>query len=504
MHQEILINVEPQQKRVAVVENKILEEFYVERQGAQKLVGNIYKGIVETIVPAIGAAFVKLGLERNGFLYIQDLTQPDYEKMAELIDKPYSYEGTEENSNSSKRSVQIKEMFKVGQEILVQVVKEPLGKKGPRLTTHLSLPGRHLVLMPLDHHLGISRKIQDRKERARLRDLLRNLKIPQNMGLIVRTAGSGCTKREFIQDLRYLMDLWPKIKGLFKKRPAPALIHEDYDLILRTIRDKFSAQADKLWVDSKEEYKRIMRFLGAVSPNLRRRVQFYRQEPPLFEQKGVEDEIVKMYERKVGLRSGGYIMIEPTEGLVAIDVNSAKFTGKKDPEETAYLVNLEAAREIARQMRLRDIGGIIIIDFIDMKFSKHRKRVFDILNEALKRDRAKTDISTVSDLGLIEMTRQRTRKSFESVVYQHCPYCQGKGLVKSPATMAILALRKIRKVLQRRNKRTLLVFTHPNVSSHLLNQNRQSIHNLEHKFRAKILIKQDPKLHMEELKIEPV
>ena len=503
MYQEILINVEPQQKRVAVVENEILEEFYVERQGAQRLVGNIYKGIVETIVPAIGAAFVKTGLEKNGFLYIQDLTQPDYEKMAELIDKPYSYEGVEENNNNSKRPVEIKEMFKVGQEIMVQVVKEPLGKKGPRLTTHISLPGRYLVLMPLDHHLGISRKIHDPKERARLREVLKSLKLPRDMGLIVRTAGSGCTKREFLQDLRYLTDLWPKIKAFFQKKSAPALIHEEYDLVLRTIRDKFTAQASKLLVDSKEEYKRIMRLLNAVSPILRRRVQFYRQEPPLFEKKGVEDEIVKIYERKVLLRSGGYIMIEPTEGLVAIDVNSAKFTGKKDPEETAYSVNLEAAREIARQMRLRDIGGIIIIDFIDMKWSKHRKRVFDILAASLKRDHAKTDISTVSDLGLIEMTRQRTRKSFESVVYQHCPYCQGKGLIKSPPTMAILALRKIRKVLQGRNKRTLLVFAHPDVSSHLLNQNRQSIHNLEHKFRAKILIKQDSRLHMEELKIEP-
>ena len=504
MYQEILINVEPQEKRVAIIENRNLEEFYVERQGVQKLVGNIYKGVVDSVVPAIGAAFVRIGLERNGFLYVQDLTHPDYEKIAEIIDKPYSYEAATEGANSANRQIDIKDMLKKGQEILVQIVKEPLGTKGARLTTHISLPGRYLVLMPCDNHLGISRRIQDNKERARLKDLLKDLHIPAKMGLIVRTAGSGSTKRQFQQDLRYLMNIWRKIKIVAQRRPAPAIVHEEYDLVLRIIRDNFTAQTNKLLVDSKENYKMIMRFLRIFAPNLRSRVQFYRSDSSLFEKKGVEDEITKIHDRKVLLKSGGYLMIEPTESLVAIDVNSAKFTGKRDPEETAYLVNLEAAREIARQLRLRDIGGIIIIDFIDMKLSKHKKRVFDVLNEALKRDHAKTVISSVSEFGLIEMTRQRARRSFESVVYQPCSYCQGKGLVKSPSTMAILALRKTRKMLQREKKKTFLVFTHPDVASYLVNENRQSIYNLEAKFRAKILIKQDPALHMERLKIEPI
>ncbi len=505
MNQEILINVEPQQeKRVAIIENRNMEEFYVERQGAQKLVGNIYKGVVETIVPAIGAAFIKIGLEKNGFLYVQDLTQPDYEKMAELIDRPSIYEGVIANSNKLKAPVDIKAMLKAGQEILVQVVKEPLGTKGPRLTTHISLPGRYLVLMPCDTHLGISRKIQESKERARLKELLKGLNVPHNMGFIVRTAGSGSTKKEFLQDLRYLTNLWRRIKASIQRRPAPALIHEEYDLVLRIIRDKFSVQTGKLLVDSKEEYKRVMHFLNIFAPNFKSRVQLYRMDVPLFEKKGVEDEITKIYERKVSLKSGGHLMLEPTESLVAIDVNSGKFTGKKDIEETAYLVNLEAAREIARQIRLRDIGGIIIIDFIDMKVSGHRKRVFDVLNEALKRDYAKTDISSVSELGLIEMTRQRTRKSFENVVYRSCPYCRGKGLIKSPATMAILALRKLKKLLQGINKRTVLVLTHPDVASHLVNENRQSIYNLERKLRARILIRQDSSRHMEDFKIEIV
>lgn len=514
MYREILINVESQEKRVAILENKVLEEFFAERQTTQKLVGNIYKGVVETIVPAIGAAFVKIGLEKNGFLYIQDLTQPDYEKMAEIVDKPDNDEARDEKQASLTRHPdEIKEMLKVGQEIMVQVVKEPLGQKGPRLTTHISLPGRYLVLMPLDSHLGISRKIQDSKERVRLRQLLKELNVPENMGLILRTAGSGCTKKQFLQDLRFLTHLWPRIKTSFQKRPAPALIYEEYDLVLRIIRDNFTAQTDKLWVDSKEEYKRIMRFLHAVSPNLKRHVQLYREETPLLEKKGVEDEIIKIYERKVALKSGGYIMIEPTEALVAIDVNSGRFTGKRDPEETAYAVNLEAAREIARQIRLRDIGGIIIIDFIDMKPAKHRKRVFDVLSEALKRDRAKTDISSVSELGLIEMTRQRTRKSLESVAYQHCPYCQGRGLVKSPVTVAIQVLRKLKKLLQAapqprsyllgQKKSGFAVFVHPDVALHLLNQDRQALNNLQQKFRVDIQIRDDSKLHREEFKIEP-
>jgi len=503
MFQEILINVEPQEKRVAIVENKTLEEFYVERQNSQRLVGNIYKGKVEALVPAIGAAFVNIGLEKNGFLYVQDLTPPDYEKIAELVDKSYGDESQEEDKNRSKSQVNIKDMLKIGQEILVQLVKEPLGTKGARLTTHISLPGRYLVLMPCDNQTGISRRIQDGKERARLKEILKGLD-SQKMGLIVRTVAHGSTKRALLQDLRYLMNLWRKIKAVAHKRPAPSLIHEDYDLVLRIIRDNFSSQANRLLVDSRDEYKRIIRFLGLFSPSLRSRVQFYRSDTSLFEKKGVEDEIAKIYNRQVSLISGGHIVIEPTESLVAIDVNSGKFTGKKDPEENAYLVNLEAAREIARQIRLRDMGGIIIIDFIDMKLARHRQKVFDILSAALKRDHAKTDISKISELGLIQMSRQRTRKSLESVAYQACPYCQGKGMVKSPATMAIFALKKIRKMLQKTRKKTFLVFAHPDVALCLLNQNRHAVYELERKFRTRLLIKHNSSLHMEELKIEAV
>jgi ribonuclease G len=499
MHQEILINVEAEEKRVGILEGKSLEEFYVERQGTQKFVGSIYKGKVESVVPAIGAAFVNIGLGKNGFLYIRDLTHPDYEKIAELIDKPSNGTGA---AGSNRKGTDIKEKLKVGQDVLVQVVKEPLGTKGPRLTTHISLPGRYLVLMPCSKHIGISRRIQDHKERARLKDVLKGLNIPSGIGLIVRTVGAGGTKREFLQDLRYLLNLWRRMKVSAQRKPSLSLIHEEYDLVIRTIRDNFTVHTNRLWVDSKEEYKRIMRFLNIFSPDFKKKVQFYSSAVPLFEKGGVEDQILKIYDRRVSLKSGGYMLIEPTESLVAIDVNSGKFTGKRNPEETAYLVNLEAAREIARQMRLRDIGGIIIIDFIDMKEAKYRKRVFDVLNEALKRDRAKTDISTVSALGLIEMTRQRVRKSIESVVYQNCSYCQGKGLVKSPATMTILVLRRLKKILQRVNKKTVLVLAHPDVATYLLNENRQSLYNLELRFRTKILVKEDSGLHMETFKIE--
>ncbi|MBN3038671.1 MAG: Rne/Rng family ribonuclease [Candidatus Omnitrophica bacterium] len=504
MYQEILITCESQEKRVAILEGRSLEEFYVERQGAQRSVGNIYKGVVNSIVPGIGAAFVNIGLEKNGFLYVQDLTLPDYEKIAELVDRSYVYEGAIANNNA-KRQPDIKDMLKMGQEIMVQLVKEPLGTKGARLTTNISLPGRYLVLMPQASHVGISRRIQDNKERQRLRELLKGIKLPPNMGMIVRTAGCGANKREFLQDLRYLMGLWRKIRNTFNRKTAPSLAHEEYDLVLRVIRDSFTAQANRLLVDSKQEYKRIMHFLNIVAPSLKNRVHYYTQDVPLFEKKGVEDEIAKIHDRKVNLKSGGYITIDPTEALVAIDVNSGRFTRKKDPEETATMVNLEAAREIARQVRLRDIGGIIIIDFIDMKSRRNRNKVLDTLSSALKRDHhAKTDISNVSELGLVEMTRQRVRKSLESVVYQTCSYCQGRGLVKSSATMSIMALRKIKKVLQTNKKKTILVFAHPEVASYLVNEHRLALAELENKFRAKVLIKQDTGLHVEKLTIEPV
>jgi ribonuclease G len=502
MYQEILINVEAQEKRVAIIEDKRLEEFYVERPGSGKLVGNIYKGKVQAIVPAIGAAFVNIGLEKNGFLYVQDLIQPDYEKIAEIIDKPYVSERSANEGDNRRPGAQIKEMLKVGQEVVVQVTKEPVGTKGARLTTQISLPGRFLVLLPCDTHLGVSRKIQDNKERQRLRRLLEEVGSRHRMGLIVRTVAFGCSKKEFLQDLRYLLNLWRRIKALSVRRQAPCLSYEEFDLVLRTIRDKFTTQANRLLVDSKQEYKRVMRFLNVFSARLKSKVQFYRQDQPLFERKGVEEQISKIYERKVFLKSGGHMMIEPTEGLVAIDVNSGRFTKKVNPEETAYLINLQAAQEIARQIRLRDIGGIIIIDFIDMKSSSHKRRLFQVFNEALRRDYAKTDISPISELGLIEMTRQRTRKSLESVTYRACPYCQGKGLVKSQATIAILVLRELRKQLQKIKRKTLLVFIHPDVASRLANEHRQAIYNLENKFRTKIFIKQDASLHLERFRIE--
>lgn len=501
MVREILINADVQEKRVAIIENNVLEDFYVERQDNQKVVGNIYKGVVETIVPAIGAAFVQLGLGKNGFLYVQDMSRPDYEKMAEIIDERPE---TDEAPKAEQPATEIKDLFKPGQEVLVQVIKEPLGKKGPRLTTQISLPGRYLVFMPYDKHQGISRKIPDAQERNRLKTLLKELNVPDNIGLIIRTAGEGGTRKEFFQDLHYLTNLWKRIRITVRKKTAPALIHEEQDLTLRTIRDNFTNQTHKVIVDSKEEYKKIMHFLSAFAPQFKNRVQLYLGDIPLFERTQIEEAIAKIYERKVILNSGGYLVIEPTESLIAIDVNSGKFTGKLDPEQTAYQINLEAAKEIARQLRLRDLGGIIIIDFIDMKEPKHREKVFNVLNEALKRDRAKTDISAVSALGLIEMSRQRTRRSIESVAYQPCTYCKGKGLVKSPATMAILILRKLRKILQKIDKKTVLVFTHPAVASYLVNENRQAIFTLENAFKGKIVIRQDEHLHIEEFRIETI
>lgn len=496
MNKEILINVEPQEKRLAIIENKALEEFSVERVGAKRQVGNVYKGRVSSIVPAVKAAFVNLGLEKNGYLYLADIVGLGME--FDAIDK-------EEEELRPPKGIQphqsIEQLLKKGQEVLIQVTKDPYGTKGARLTTHISLPGRYLVLLPFDRHLGISRRISEDKERARLKDILRQLEIPSEMGVIIRTAGVGQSKRDLSRDLKYLLDLWRRIKVGASRKAAPALLHEEYDLVLRIARDYLTEDVDNLIVDSRDEYRKIQHFLSAVSPHLRSKVELYEGDMPLFEKKSIEREIEKIFERKVYMKSGGYIVIEPTEGLVAIDVNSGKFTEKKNLEETAFAINTEAAREIARQIRLRDLGGIIVIDFIDMMQAGHRRKVFEALIGSLKRDKAKTDVSPLSELCLVEMTRQRMRRSLESVSFKECPYCQGKGLIKSVPTISIQALRKVKKYLKETKKKQVELHVHPEVASRLFNEDRQAIESIERTFRGKIIVKADPILHVEEVKL---
>ncbi len=497
MYKEILINVEAQEKRVAIVENKVLEEFFVERIGVSQLVGNVHKGRVSSVVPAVKAAFVNLGLAKNGYLYLADVVGIGLE--SDTFERDEVEELYHSHSIQSQQSIE--QLLKKGQEVLIQITKEPFGTKGPRLTTHISLPGRYLVLLPFDRHLGISRRISDEKERARLREILGQLEIPSEMGVIIRTAGIGKSKRDLSRDLKYLLSLWRKIKLGAARKAAPAVLHEEYDLILRIARDYLTEDIDKLIIDSRDDYRKIQNFLSAVSPHLRPKVELYEGDIPLFDRKLIEKEIEKIFERKVCLKSGGYIVIEPTEGLVAIDVNSGKFIEKKNLEETAFATNMEAAREIARQIRLRDLGGIIVIDFIDMAQAGRRRKVFEALIDSLKRDKAKTDVSPLSELCLVEMTRQRMRRSVESVSFKECPYCQGKGLIKSVSTISIQSLRKVKKFLKETKKKQVELHVHPEVASRLFNEDRPAIESIERVFKGKIIVKADPILHVEDIKI---
>lgn len=495
MQKEILINVEPQEKRVAVVEGGMLEEFYIERPSEVSLVGNIYKGTVNSIMSGIGAAFVDIGFSRNGFLYVSDIMAPASEfDLLEEQRTPHAHVPRPKPGDIDK-------LVKKGQEVLVQVVKEPIGSKGPRLTTHIGIPGRFVVLMPLDRRLGISKRVTDVKERVRLREILKKVMSGVNMGLIVRTAGVGKSENEFKREVRYLTALWRNIKNIANKTKAPHIIHEEYGLTFRILRDIFSEDVSRVLVDNRDEYKKLMHFAHAIMPVMKRKLMLYQERLGLFESRGIEKEIEKLYRKKIELKCGGYIFIEETEGLIAIDVNSGRFS-KKQMEETALKVNSEAAVEIARQIRLRDIGGIIIIDFIDMIKEVNRRKIFDILIDGFKRDKAKINILKMSEFGIVQMTRQRIRRGVKSVSYRDCPYCHGRGSVKSATTMSIEVLRAIKKDIEKSKLKEIRAFVHPDVANYLLNEDRPSIAKLESAYRTKIVIIAEPEMHIENFRIE--
>ena len=494
---EIYINVETQETRVALTEEKRLEEFYVERAGDQRIVGSVFKGKVTSVVPGIGAAFVDIGLGKNGFLYVSDIVTPPHEEEAILETEPAAH-----TRPQPMRRSRIDELVKPNQEILVQVVKEPFGTKGARLTTHLSLPGRYLVLMCNDPRLGISKRIEDPQERARLREFLKALRFSPDVGLIVRTAGIGKAQKDFARDARYLEGLWQRIKRLERRAKAPACVYQEYELAPRVIRDSFTEDVHRIIVDSKVELKRLSRFLHMLMPGVRVRLDLYQGDEPLFEHAGLEEQIESLFEKQVSLPSGGSIVVEPTEGMVAIDVNTARFTGRRNLEETAFQVDKEAADEVARQLRLRDIGGIVVIDFIDLEHSDHRRELVRMLEEALSRDRAKTNLVSFSEICVAELTRQRMRRSVETVSYQRCPYCGGRGSVKSVLTMAIQAIRQAKRALKSSRNKTLELFVHPQVASRLLQEDRPSLRALETQTQSRILIMSDPSLHLEQVKAQ--
>jgi len=444
MSREILIQTQKNERLVAIIENGCVDDFHIELDSYQSLLGNIYKGKVEAILPSINAAFVNIGQERNGFLYLTDAVNPlvedDISVPRKFLAKIFGSSKKQE-SNPSKEELKSKFKrnqktpnrisLKVGQEILVQVVKDPFREKGARLSTHISLPGRFVVYMPCDKQGGVSRKIDNVEERQRLREVIKGFAFAKTGGFIIRTASRKQGKRELTRDAKFLYEMWLKVYKKSESEKAPALIYEEGELTWKIVRDYLTEKVDKLIIDSEEEYLKIRKFVQTlIGREMVSKIHHYKGHVPLFESKRIAKELQKIYDTNVYCKSGAYIVIEPTEGVIVIDVNSGKFKTKASPGEAAFMVNMEVVPEIARQLRLRDLGGIIIIDFIDMEREEHKRKVVDGLRRALTRDSAKTEVNRISALGLVEMTRARTGKTIESISFGQCPFCDGRGRVK--------------------------------------------------------------------------
>ena len=493
MANELIINATPQETRVALLEDRVLAEIYIERTKDRGIVGNIYKGKVVKVLPGMQAAFVDVGLEKAAFLYVSDVygRVEDYEEIG--------FQG-EEMPTVVNPTLPIEELLSEGQEILVQVSKEPLGTKGTRITSHISLPGRYLVFMPTVDHVGISRRIKDEKERRRLRETVLGMKPPAS-GFIVRTASEGAAPEEIRNDMEFLLRLWADVQKKRENSSAPSLIHNDLTMVLRVIRDILSSQVNRIIIDSKEEYDNIISFITSYMPKEKYEITLYEKKEPLFDAYGIEMEIDKILGRKVWLKSGGYIVIDISEALVAIDVNTGRYVGKRNLDDTILKTNLEAAKEIAYQLRLRNIGGIIIIDFIDMEREGDREKVYQALGEAIKKDRQKTNIFKISELGLVEMTRKRTRENMTRILGETCPYCEGSGLIKSKTTICYDIFRQIERSASELGGHNIVVEVNPEIAGLLYEEERGGVEELERKLRKKIVVKVKAGFHQEQFNI---
>lgn len=474
MAREMVINVaEREECRVAVIENGSLEELYVERASLDSHVGNIYKGKVVNIESGIQAAFIDFGGGRNGFLHISDL-HPRYFPGKEAL-------GADSigRRRALKGRLPMQKCLHKGSEVIVQVTKEGMNTKGPTLSTYLALPGKYLVMMPWMTKQGVSHKIEDELERKRLREILEESNLPRDVGFIIRTAAQGASKRDVQRDLRYLVRLWYSIEKRMQREKSPAELYRESDLVIRTLRDVFTSKISKIICDSEAVVRKIRDFLSQAYPRHKRGVIYYKGKVPLFHKYKVEDEIAKVQSRTVALKSGGTIVIEQTEALVSIDVNSGKYRGHESAEQTAYKINLAAATEIARQLRLRDLGGLIICDFIDMRSDKHRRSVEMIFRQAAKADRARSKILRISRFGVVEMTRQRIRPSLQSAMCLACPHCGGSGYIKSHESMAIEIIRLLNLSTSKDKVKRIELFVSPEVADYLQNDKRTAMARLE-------------------------
>jgi ribonuclease G len=503
MYKKIIINVADHETRVALVEDETIAELFIERRGSRDNTGNIYKGRVQRVLPGMQAAFVDIGLNQAAFIYVDDVIRDNFAEIEEHFSCEEDFEENDEEEKApayrgpKAENESIEDLITEGQEVLVQVSKSPIGTKGARITSNISLPGRFLVLMPTSSHVGISRRIEDEDERQRLKDIVVDLTGNRDMGYIVRTAAEGVKSEKIAYEMGFLKNLWCNIQKKYQTAATPSLLHQELNLSLRAVRDLLIQEAEKLVIDSRKDYESVLAFLDTFNPSLKDSVELFDGREPIFDAYNLEGDISRALKRKVWLKSGGYIVIEHTEALVAIDVNTGRYVGKFNLEETILKTNLEAVKEIAYQIRLRDIGGIIIIDFIDMEKKSNQEKVFSALNEAFTKDRSKTHILPISDMGLIQMTRKRTRKPLTRQLCDPCPYCEGEGYIVSIKTICYSIYREIIRYAVDMTGSRLTLRVNPEVAEYLHGEENRLIPGLEKTIGKQIIIYPDNHYHME-------
>ena len=504
LHKEVIINAETLETRVGVLEDGKLEEFNIERTTEERLVGSIFKGRVRNLEDGLKAAFVDIGFEKNAFLHYWDIIPNQFDSGVEIVER----EGAKRRDRPKITQKDIPRVYPPGSDIIVQVTKGPISTKGPRITTNVVLPGRYLVLLPNSDQSGISRKIESQEERKNLKKILRELSLPDGMGVIMRTAGEGQQKRYFVRDLALLLEEWHGIQERIKSQSMATCVFQEPDLIERTVRDFLTEDVERIVVDSQKAYDRMREMISKISKRSVSKIKYYTDAQPIFDRFSISKQLENAFARQVHLKSGGYIVIDETEALVAIDVNTGRHKGGKDQEQSILKVNLEAGDEICRQLRLRNMGGLIVLDFIDMKSRRDQQQVYTRVKEGLRRDKAKTHILPISQLGLMEMTRQRHTESVRAAVYDDCPYCQGRAKVKSSLTMSVEIQRKLQEILKKRqrdeNDFELRIVVHPNVLERLRTEDEKHLIAMEKRYFGKLSFRADPAMHAEQFKIQNV
>ena len=491
----IIINVESLERRVALLENGLLEEYTVEREGDQNIVGGIFKGRVRNIEPGLKAMFVDIGLDKNAFLHFWDAIPAALDSGLEEIQR-----GDRPKKKKKKvTSKDIPSIYPVGSEIMIQVSKGPIGTKGPRVTTNVSLAGRYLVLMPYTEQFGISRKIDDPKERARLRKIMQRLSVPDGMGIIMRTVAQGTRARHFVRDLAMLLEQWQSVEDKRDSHPAPICVFQEPGLIEKTARDFLTDEVDQVICDTVETTELVREIAGKISRRAKRRIHHLPTQQPIFESLNLQKQIDEAFSRQVWLKCGGYIVIDETEALISIDVNTGRNRGSKDVEKMIVQTNIEAAEEVARQLRLRNIGGLVVVDFIDMRHRKDQQAVYKAMKDRLRRDKAKTQVLQISSIGLMEMTRQRLNESLRDTMFEPCPYCQGRGRVKTPMTMSVEIQRRLVSIINKRRDQggDLIVVVNSDVLNRFKTEDSKLLVDLERQHSGRLIFRSDPALHRE-------